>query len=158
METLRGIKIFGYGTLIPMDLIPSNNEKSQTNFNENPNDINEILLYGSYLNSQGINTPINHKESLDEFKELPCFSNKYDERSLQQDESFGINSPTRFSSSDQLNSLDKYTTQSTIQSNNNGNNGNNNVLFNNGMFNGNLFDKIVEKAEFGRVVMGVQDI
>lgn len=145
MQSLKGIKIFGYGTLIPMALI------SQTT-NSN------TIIYESQISSIGVSTPINNEET-----DQMLINNNNN----QVDEEYCVNSPTRISSSNDIMALDKMIQEpnGTSRQINNNELMNSNIVpkdnddcINGLVFSDELIGKIIEKAEFGRVVMGIDDI
>lgn len=127
----------------------------------NTNTINTIQFNESQsqLSSMGVNTPINNEET-----------DSIQLNTEAVDQEYCVNSPTRISSTNDMMRLDKIVQEPNVHDSirhlDNGiiNGSSNNVLRKDGngvdgfVFSDKLISKIIEKAEFGRVVMGIDDI
>ncbi|CAM9014616.1 unnamed protein product [Wickerhamomyces anomalus] len=147
METLKGVRIFGYGTIIPMALIKETEQlpKQQDSVN------------GSFQSTACTRTPI--EMEIDQKVPMNTDSWKNFTHNNENTTWSGVGSPTRINSSNNIQTLDQICKKRENSDNNTNNQGINNDLKNGGvLFNEKLIGQIIEKAEFGRVVMGIDDI
>ncbi len=146
METLKGVRIFGYGTIIPMALI------KETELSKQQDSVN-----GSFQSTACTRTPI--EMEIDQKVPTNIDSWKNFTHNNENTTWSGVGSPTRINSSNNIQTLDQICKKRENSNNDTNNQGINNDLKNGGvLFNEKLIGQIIEKAEFGRVVMGIDDI
>lgn len=171
IKPLRGIRIFGFGSIIPMNLITStisNSSFRQIGVMEQESgkeiqqyQLDEIEEMNVEYENNGINTPINNFPTDD----VQCIEMNDLEETNNDNNNYDVGSPTCINFDDDImRASDKEKEPKSLQECQINKCINNNTGVNEtgggggGLISNELIGEIILKAEFGRVIMGIDDI